>query len=310
MTLHILQERAQLLRDTRHFFYQRDVLEVETPALSQASTTDPYIETCAVVRNGDVRYLHSSAEYAMKRLLVAGSGDIYQICKVWRGDEIGRHHNPEFTMLEWYRLDYSYRQLMEEVDALLQHLIQHIKKPSQFFSYQQLFLDRLAIDPHEADHATLLKCLVSQSINIISTLELDSSAILDLLMTHCIEPTLSKDCLTFIYDYPASQKALSRLSEDQQVAQRFEVYFGSVELGNGYQEETCGVENQRQLQNDLERRLALGKVGVPIDECFLAAMQQGMPQCAGVALGLDRVLMCRCQKKSLEEVIALTWAVA
>lgn len=307
----ILQERAKLLRETRDFFYYRHVLEVETPALSQFTTTDSYIESYAVVSNQGVRYLHSSAEYPMKRLLVAGSGDIYQICKVWRAGEQGGHHSPEFTMLEWYRVDYSYQQLMQEVDELLQQLIFHIQKPSQFLSYRQVFIDTLGIDPHIVTYSTLLECLQSQSIDLVSTFEMDSSAILDLLMTHCIEPTFSADCLTFIYNYPSSQKALSCLSDDSPaVAQRFEVYFGTIELGNGYQEETSAEVNQQQLQKDLDQRLVQGKVGVPLDWNFLQALQQGMPECAGVAIGLDRVLMCRCKKNTLEDVIALPWAVA
>ncbi|MCK5727434.1 MAG: EF-P lysine aminoacylase GenX [Thiotrichaceae bacterium] len=311
MSLDILLERAQLLHDTRDFFYRQQVMEVETPALSQGATTDPYIDSFAVEDHDGIRYLQTSAEYPMKRLLAAGSGDIFQICKVWRMGEIGRHHHPEFTMLEWYRVAYRYKDLMQEVDTLLQRLIPHLAKTSDFISYQDAFQKILRFNPHTASHSVLMACLREQSIDLVSTKALDNSAILDILMTHCIEPSFSQQHLTFIYDYPACQKALSCLSQDETpVAQRFEVYLGEVELGNAYQEEVSAKKNRQQLQSDLECRLSQNKASAPVDERFLQALEVGMPECAGIAIGLDRVLMCRCQKNSLEDIIALPWVVA
>jgi len=305
----LITQRARMLHDIRAFFYQRDVLEVETPALSQAGNTDPSIESFQVDALGDQRYLHTSPEYPMKRMLVASSGDIYQICKVWRAGELGGRHNPEFTMLEWYRLDFTYHQLMQEVETLLLSLLPTVQTASRFISYQQLFLEVLNINPHIASYSALQCCIDSQHIDVVG--ELDRDAILDLLMTHCIEPTFTKDSLTFVYDYPAQQKALAALSDDElSVAQRFEVYLGSVELGNGYQEQTKAAANAEVLHSDLEKRIEKGMVEVPVDERFLTAIKQGLPMCAGVAMGLDRLLMCQLKKKNLQEVISFPWTVA
>ena len=304
-----------MLHDIRAFFYQRDVQEVETPALSQAGNTDASIESFQVENQGSVRYLHTSPEYPMKRMLVAGSGDIYQLCKVWRAGEYGRHHNPEFTLLEWYRLGFSYHQLMKEVEALLLSMLPSVHSVSRFVSYQQLFLEVLDIDPHIASNAELQLQIEKQSFDVVGGDDglgsLDRSSRLDLLMTHCIEPTFSKDCLTFVYDYPAAQKALAALSESEvPVAQRFEVYLGTVELGNGYQEQTDADLNSKVLHSDRKKRLATGMNDIAVDEHFLAAIEKGLPRCAGVAIGVDRLLMCRLKKKNLQEVISFPWTVA
>lgn len=306
-----LTERAQMLHEIRTFFYQRQVLEVETPALSQAGNTDPSIDSFAVdIGTIKWRYLHTSPEYFMKRLLVAGSGDIYQIAKVWRKEEQGKRHNPEFTMLEWYRVGFSYQQLMQEVDRLLHILLPDLKKASCFITYQQAFLEKLAIDPHSASDIELTQCLDKQGIDIIG--ELDRSATLDLLMTHCIEPCFEPDCLTFIYDYPVIQQALScvRQTESESVAMRFEVYSGDVELANGYQEEVDAVVNRTILQQDAATRASLGKENIPVDQRFLQAMEQGMPAASGVAMGLDRVLMQRLNKEKLEDILSFPWTMA
>ncbi len=309
----LIEKKAQMLHDIRAFFYERGVLEVETPALSQAGNTDPSIESFQVDALGKQRYLHTSPEYPMKRMLVAGSGDIYQICKVWRAGELGYRHNPEFTMLEWYRLGFTYHQLMQEVETLLLSVLPLIQSTSRFVSYQQLFLEVLGIDPHIASYSELQLCMDSAQIDVVG--ELDSDAILDLLMTHCIEPSFAENSLTFVYDYPATQKALAELSDDElPVAQRFEVYLGTkegaVELGNGYQELTDAQENVEVLHSDLEKRKARGMADIPVDNHFLSAMQQGLPKCAGVAIGLDRLLMCQLNKKNLQEIISFAWTVA
>ena len=297
--------RAQMLQETRAFFLKNKVLEIETPALSQGANTDPFIES---INADSMRYLHTSPEYPMKRLLAAGSGDIYQICKVWRSSESGSKHNPEFTLLEWYRVAYSYQQLMQEVSDLLHKLISNIDKPAQFFSYAHIFLEKFSIDPHIPCRDKLIACVKSE-IPSLDTSDLDQQALLDALLTHCIEPDFKTDCLTFVYDYPASQSALAKLRQEQSyaVAERFEVYFGHLELGNGYQEETDAKRNKAILEVENQTRIDLGLNMMPVDEAFLSACESGIPESAGVAIGLDRVLMAITGEKSIQKVINFPW---
>lgn len=300
-----LQARAASNRIIRNFFDARGVMEVETPALSAAANTDPAIDSFAVRTEQGLRYLHTSPEYPMKRLLAAGSGDIYQLCKVWRQDESGSRHNPEFTLLEWYRVGFSLAQLMQEVDDLAHQIIPQLKA-SQFKSYAQLFLENLGIDPHIADEALLSRCATEHGIDIRG--DMDVSAWRDLLLTHCIEPNFPKDRLTFVYDYPQDQCALAQLHcvNNHSVAKRFEFYLGAIELGNGYQELTDPQQNTDVLRGDAEKRHS----PLPVDERFLAAMQAGMPEASGVAVGVDRLLMARTQQNQLAKVISFTWAMA
>ena len=319
-------QRAEMLANTRLFFQERNVLEVETPALSQAANTDPFIESFQI----DNRYLHTSPEYPMKRLLAAGSGDIYQICKVWRKEEAGSNHNPEFSLLEWYRVGFSYQQLMQEVsDFLFLHFNKILTQENKFISYKDLFLESLSINPHIATHDDLISC-ATDNISGLSFDELDQQAILDALLTHCIEPTFSKNRLTFIYDYPASQSALAQIREEAMdqpiidslagspiesetetsnysVAERFEVYLGSMELGNGYQEEVNYERNKQILDSENHARKMSQKMTLPQDKLFLDACQSGIPESAGVAIGLDRVLMCITGEKSIQKVINFPW---
>lgn len=306
MNLTALKERALLYQQMRVFFAERQVLEVETPALSQAGNTDPFIDSFSVNTSQGPRWLHTSPEYPMKRLLAAGSGDIYQLCKVWRRDESGSRHNPEFTMLEWYRVGFTYQQLMQEVAELLHTLIPHLQKLPRFCTYRELFLETLDLDPHVAGEMALAACARAQGINIDS--DMDAQGWRDLLLTHCVEPQFPADQLTFVYHYPASQSALAKVeqSNGQWVAQRFEVYLGGLELGNGYQEQTDAAQNRRILEQDV----AMRGNDIPVDERFLAALEAGLPECAGVAVGIDRVLMCRMQIGNLKEVIPFTWEVA
>jgi len=306
VNLTALQQRASLNQQVRVFFAERAVLEVETPALSQAGNTDPFIDSFSVNTPQGLRYLHTSPEYPMKRLLAAGSGDIYQLCKVWRRDESGTRHNPEFTMLEWYRLGFSWQQLMQEVADLLHLLIPHLQQLPHFRSYREVFLETLQIDPHVADVAEL--SVVAREQGIVINGEMSVQAWRDLLLTHCVEPQLPTDRLTFIYHYPASQSALAtvQMHQGQAVAERFEVYLGALELGNGYQEQTDAARNRLLLTQDAQTR---GN-DIPVDERFLAALEQGLPECAGVAVGIDRILMCRMQVNDLKQVIAFPWEVA
>ncbi len=296
----------QVIRD---FFRVRGVLEVETPALSVSANTDPAITSFSVNTPQGLRYLHTSPEYPMKRLLAAGSGDIFQICKVWRQDEAGRCHNPEFTLLEYYRVGFSWQSLMQEVAELLQCLLPSLQAP-RFISYRDCFLETLQIDPHAASEAELSAVAQQQGIDIETLGDLDRQAWCDLLFTHCIESCLPVDSLSFVYHYPAQQSALAQVvytqEQDQPVAERFEVYWGALELGNAYQELTDAAANRAKLQADA----LLQSESMPLDELFLAAMAHGMPKTAGVAIGLDRVLMCRLGENFLHRVLSFAWDAA
>ncbi|KAG1663485.1 Elongation factor P--(R)-beta-lysine ligase [Nymphon striatum] len=238
-TQEVRKSRAQMLYDIRAFFLQKNVLEVETSALSQFGNTDPFIESIKCIQDkAGIRYLHTSPEYPMKRLLAAGSGDIYQISKVWRSGESGKNHNPEFTLLEWYRVNFSYQQLMQEVEELLNSLLPNLSKKPQLVTYEELFLENFNINPHIATNKQLSEC-AKKHIKSLSTDGMDNQSLLDALLSFCIEPNFDNKRLTFVYDYPASQSALAQIrqTENYSVAERFEVYLGQSELGNGYQEE-------------------------------------------------------------------------
>jgi lysyl-tRNA synthetase class 2 len=306
----VLKQRAQMLADIRTFFKLREVLEVETPALSQAANSDPYIESFSL-DNGQ-RFLQTSPEYAMKRLLAAGCGDIYQICKVWREEEAGSHHNPEFTLLEYYRVGFNYRQLMAEVEELLMSLL-GLQKKAKYYSYQQLFIELLQLNPHKAQHSELIDCARQH----IPQLEIGAEAswqkqdLLDVLLTHCLEPYFAKDQLIFLYDYPVTQSALATVRAATQtevaVAERFEVYLGAVELANGYQELIDADKNAQVLETELVQRQLQGQKQLPKDRYFLQAMEIGMPAASGVAIGLDRLLMCATGQNKIQQVISFAW---
>lgn len=305
-SIQALKARAYLYQQLRAFFYARGILEVETPALSQAGNTDPHIGSFSVNTPQGLRYLHTSPEYPMKRLLAAGSGDIYQICKVWRQDESGRKHNPEFTMLEYYRVGFTYQQLMQEVAELLYLVLPQLKATPQVLSYRQAFLEILSIDPHQASIEQLKACAQQQRLDVQG--ELSPQAWLDLLFTHCIEASFPSECLTFICHYPATQAALARvrLEDGQWVAERFEVYLGPLELGNGYQEQTDAMQLERVLVTDAAQQIP----PLPVDERFVTAVQAGLPFSAGIALGLDRILLCQQRAKQLPSVLSFAWEIA
>jgi lysyl-tRNA synthetase class 2 len=308
--LTMLKQRAKMLADIRQFFTQRNVLEVETPALSQAANSDPYIESFSL-DNGQ-RFLHTSPEYAMKRLLAAGSGDIYQICKVWRKEEVGSRHNPEFTLLEYYRVGFNYQQLMDELEFLLISLLK-LKKTAKYYSYQQLFIELLQIDPHKADYSSLIDCVKRNipQLEIMDEACWSKQDLLDVLLTHCLEPSFAKDRLTFLYDYPVTQSALANIRVATQrevaIAERFEVYFGAIELANGYQELTDANKNAQVIAAELEQRKQQQQRESPKDSYFLEAMEAGMPQASGVAIGLDRLLMCATGLGKIQQVISFPW---
>lgn len=239
----------------------------------------------------------------MKRLLAAGSGPIFQICKVFRGGERGRLHHPEFSLLEWYRPGLGYQELMIEVAGLVRHVLDRPDLPLEKLSYRELFRSRLGLDPLRVDISTLRR--TGEEISGARGLDLARDGWLDLLLTHRIEAGLGRGRMTFIHDYPPSQAALARVRGDgDPVAERFELYLEGMELANGFQELTDAAEQRRRFEVDLDRRAAAGLDRPPLDEAFLSALEQGMPETAGVALGLDRLLMVATCSRHIDEVLA------
>lgn len=300
-----LKRRAQLLQDLREFFAKRDVMEVETPLTSSAGNTDPAINSI-MTDNG--RYLRTSPEFALKRLLAADIGDIYELGRVFRAGEAGHHHNPEFTMLEWYRTGFSYHQLMDEVAAIVRHCGRgkFDQWPQSKLSYHQLFQTYLGIDPFSADKQTLAAVARRHGIE---DMDLSRKQWLDLLISFVIQPALEEESLTFVYDFPVDQAALARIRPTTPpLAERFELYLGRVELANGYQELTDAKEQQRRFDAENELREQNGADRCEVDRHLLAALAHGLPDCSGVALGVDRLLMAICDADTLDEVMAFPFS--
>jgi lysyl-tRNA synthetase class 2 len=309
-TIETLKKRAAMLALIRQFFAQREVFEVDVAVLSANAVSDPYIDSMAVSYRHfpedslQEYYLQSSPEYAMKRLLAANSGCIYQMSKVFRNGEIGRKHNPEFTMLEWYRLGFDEQELMCEVAELITLCcgISHFNH----FSYQQLFEQFLAVDIYRATDAEL--GIIMNSYVEVKGIQ-DRDTWLNMLMSHCIEPQLMG--AVFVYDYPASQSALARLKADQngrQVAARFELFIDGIELANGYHELTDADQQKKRLEADQQQRKILNLPQRPLETRLVSALQQGLPDCAGVALGVDRLMMLALKKDSINEVLAFDFS--
>ncbi len=300
-----------LLEDIRAYFRGAGVMEVDTPICSAHATTDPVLEsfsTCYLgpeAPAGRRLYLHTSPEFPMKRLLAAGSGPIYQICKVFRNGESGRWHNPEFTLLEWYRPGFDHHRLMDEVACLINGMLPE-PLPVELVSYGELFRRSLGFDPHQASTSELRAHAVKLGVSGAETMDLhDVDAWLDLLLTHCIEPHLGQDGLCFVYDYPATQASLARIRPgDPPVAERFELYMDGIELANGFHELAYGPEQRKRFESDLERRRIDGVEQVPMDEYLLAALDSGIPDCSGVALGIDRLLMRFTGASHIRDVLA------
>ncbi len=309
----VLQRRATLLEAVRAFFRQRGVLEVETPLLGRHTNPDPALASLPVLAEGagegqgPGHSLQTSPEFAMKRLLAAGSGPIYQVCKAFRGGERGRRHNPEFSLLEWYRPGFGYHQLMDEVAALVRTLAGDPDLAEERLTYRELF-DRLGVDPHRATPAELQAVAEAQGIGGAAGLDLPRDAWLDLLLTHCLEADLGRGRLSFLYDYPETQAALARVRPGEPpVAERFELYWEGMELANGFQELTDPEEQRRRFVQEQERHRARGQEAPALDERFLAALASGLPPCAGVALGLDRLLMVLSGATHIDQVLAFPW---
>ncbi|HYJ42307.1 MAG TPA: EF-P lysine aminoacylase EpmA [Steroidobacteraceae bacterium] len=305
-TTRALRQRASALRATREFFFSRQVLEVETPAMIHAPVSDVNLGSVRVQMSGteDPLFLHTSPEYAMKRLLAAGSGDIFQICHVYRGAESGRQHNPEFTMLEWYRLGFSLEQLMREVADLTNQLL-GTRLAVEFVSYRDAVRRHAGFDPLDADSGELQRAAQSLGLDAAHAAQAGRDELLDLIVGAQVGPALGAATLTFLHRYPASQAALARLDpDDPRVALRFELYHRGLELANGYHELTSGAEQRMRFAVDQQSRKKRGLPTFELDAHLLAALDAGLPDCAGVALGFDRVLMLAMNAASIDEVIA------
>ncbi len=304
-----LRCRAALLAAARRFFAARKVLEVDTPLVINAPVTDVHIHSAQVTftdePGGATRhfFLHTSPEYAMKRLLAGGLGDIYQICHVVRGLERGRLHNAEFTLIEWYRLGWTLEALMEEVDALVRTLLgaHAAARISQRVSYREVFLEQLGLDPFSASQREL--AAAARTAGFTGSTQ-NRDELLELLMSVRIGPQLGRGALTFVHGYPASQAALARLDPaDRRAAQRFELYCEGIELANGFHELADAHEQRARFEQDIAERRRLGLPAAALDERLLGALAAGLPDCCGVALGFDRLVMLATGAGRIDEVL-------
>jgi len=310
-----LQLRARLYALVRVFFAERQVLEVETPILSAAGNTEPNIESFSTRFSGHVdagareRWLRTSPEYPLKRLLAAGIGDCYELGRVFRNGEAGGRHNPEFTMLEWYRVGWDHRQLMRETIELVQAALAMAGRRAEVViaGYRQLFLDALGVDPLLAPIDELRAPLTGFGIDPDGLVRDDW---LDLLITHRLQPGFPRERITVIHDYPATQCALARIRPGQPpVAERFELYLGPHELANGYHELNDAIEQRARFERDNAVRRRRGQREIPLDENLLGVLD-ALPDCAGVALGVERLLMCLADTDAIAEVLAYPFAEA
>lgn len=322
-SLHTLQQRARLLEATRLFFKARNVLEVDTPILGKAPVSDPFLsalQTEIAAFPQQTFYLQTSPEYYLKRLIAQYSIACYHLGKCFRDDEYGRHHSPEFLMLEYYRPGFDDFMLMQEVSELIQTLLKAVTDQENisdltdsskgFFgrciSYRQVFQETLQIDPHQVSESVLQDSVKKKIGEIVGVKHPDRDTCLQLLMSEIIEPELAKIAEpVFIYDFPATQAALARiktLEDGTQVAARFEVYWHGVELGNAYYELASAEEQKLRFDSDLQKRKQLGLPAVPVDTNLLAALEYGIPECAGIAIGFDRLVMILLNQQSLADV--------
>ena len=307
------QKRAQILQQIRQFFSQRNVIEVETPALSQGTVTDVHLEALNCRYNfladsSDQKskplYLQTSPEFHMKRLLASGYGCIFQIAKAFRHEEFGKYHNPEFTLLEWYRIGFDHFDLMDEMAELLKQVLncaQPIVK-----TYQEIFIEHATLDPLIASRDDLLALIISQNkLSDWLTDEHDNDILLQFVFSEIIEPKIGNNAPCFVYNFPKSQASLAKLcSDDNRVAQRFECYYQGIELANGFNELTNCQKQLERFQTDNKKRNNIDLQKKPIDENFISALSNGLPQCSGVALGIDRLIMLALKVEHIKQVIS------
>lgn len=301
----VLRQRADILRQIREFFSVRHVLEVETPALSHAASSEVHLQSMQVSANDTPSlYLHTSPELAMKRLLAAGSGDIYQLCKVFRAGEQGGRHNPEFTLLEWYRVGFDMAALMQEVEKLLTNILSSkLKAAPLTLSYRQAFLEYAQVDPFNATTQQLEKAFAHFTEQL--TQQVSAEDWLDLILSFVVQPQLPHDRLVFMTGFPAAQASLAKLDDrNPNEACRFEVFVNGLELANGFEELIDDTEQRQRIKAEQKRRQAMELPQLPIDEHFLAALASGLPVCSGVALGVDRLVMLATGQARIADVIS------
>lgn len=303
-----LEVRAAMLRAAREYFAATRALEVETPTLSAAAVTDVHIASVEARAVRRTCYLHTSPEYAMKRLLAAGCGDIWQIGRVYRDGESGRWHNPEFTLIEWYRLGMDHHALMNDVERLINATLPPARQfdRAERLTYGEAVQLHAGVDALDDALPVLIARLESAAVEVPHWLREDRDGCLDLIMSVLVGPRLGHDRLTFVYDYPASQASLARIRG--RVASRFEAYLDGIELANGFHELADANEQRARFAHDLGERSARGLPPVPVDENFLDALSQGLPECSGVALGFDRLVMCAVGARHIDEVLAFPFA--
>ena len=305
----ILKDRALMLKKARSFFFQKNILEVDTPALSKKSSIDLHIDVLKTLAlKNEPAYLHTSPEYGLKRLLSQSCGDIYQMSHVFRFGELGPLHNPEFMLVEWYREKISYPDFLKEVLAFIALFLG--KLPFSRSSYRQAFLKHTKLDSFTVSSSELYNFAAKNNLGLSEEAKTwKKDTLLNLIMTHCIEKNLGLKELFIIDEYPASQAALSQIKmvDGFPVSERFEIYYQGIELANGYLELTDAAEQKKRLLEANEKRKAAGKEELPIDEKFISALKKGLPDCYGVAVGFDRLLMLRHKKTKLKEVLTFAF---
>jgi lysyl-tRNA synthetase class 2 len=300
----LIELRAETYTKIRQFMAERNIMEVETPVLSHATVTDVQLDSfrsdysSPQAASARTLYLQTSPEYAMKRLLASGTGAIYQISRVFRNEEQGKLHNPEFTILEWYQPDYDHQQLMQELEMFLNlFAMSHCEKTS----YAEIFIQHTGLDPHTCDTNELIK--LAQQYGLSSVLE-ERSAVLDFIFSYKITPLSGNTMPLFVYDYPACQCALAKLSDSSpKVAERFELFINGMEIANGFHELADAEEQLARFEQDLALRKKEKRPELAIDYLFLDALKQGLPDCAGVAVGIDRLLMAMTGSKDIRDVL-------
>lgn len=310
--IEILKDRALQLAKARSFFFERDVVEVDVPLITSAASVDTHIDLIPIVDvDGNYRYLHSSPEYGMKRLISEGIGDIYQLAHVFRQGEWTNKHNPEFTMAEWYRIGVPFSQIIQDTVEFIQLFLGNL--PVREISYREAIQTYVGIDYVHATEKELFSLLQSKGIEpYAGVMEEGKDALLNLILGTCVEPQLGRGELTVLAYYPSTQAALAQtiVRGDEKAAERFEVYYEGVELANGYHELANAKEQRLRLVEANEQRIELGKKSLPIDERFLEALEKGMPDCCGVAVGFDRLMMLRHKAGKLADVLPFDWQMA
>ncbi|NQY62544.1 MAG: elongation factor P--(R)-beta-lysine ligase [Alteromonadaceae bacterium] len=306
------QQRARILKEIRRFFEARNVIEVETPLLSQGTITDVHLDAMtsrydflanANMEQSATFYLQTSPEFAMKRLLASGYSCIFQICKAFRHEGYGKHHNPEFSILEWYRIGFDHFKLMHEVGELLLCILR-CEQPTQI-SYQDVFIKYLNIDPLMATREELLFIIDEHNKSSDWLLdEHDLDTLLQFVFCELIEPNIGKKAPCFVYNFPRSQASLAKINQDDpRVADRFECYYLGIELANGFHELTDASQQLQRFEQDNIKRVASKLPVRPIDHSFINALENGLPECSGVALGIDRLIMLALQIENIEQVL-------